>query len=167
MTWGYFTQRRKDWTRGTRMAQRRSLILNGWSNVRHGVVGISENFRRLGLPLYSNLTIRLGFVRSHVIALASREHEGPAPAPACRDLTIDLRPESDEIIYCRDDRHRDHEPDCNVGNQIDWKDELTEIPFRPLMVQDCGDNAHNLSKHLQFAKIARLNRKPFRSGNAT
>src|SRR5256885_4527780 len=96
-----------------------------------------------------------------------RKNESAPSASALRSLAIDLGPEGHKVVDSRDDGHANHEPNRQPSNQIDGKNERTELPPKPTMVENCRDHADDLHHHLQLSQVACLNGKSFRGGNAS
>src|SRR5690242_4268140 len=95
------------------------------------------------------LAIGLGFVGVKIVTLAGKDKGTTSAAPG-GNLAVDFGPECDKVIHRRDDRHQNHEPNREVGDQVDGKDETADIPGKPLMIQDGRYDTYDLNHHFQL-----------------
>src|ERR1017187_9341300 len=80
---------------------------------------------------------------------------------------VDLLPESNEIVDCRNAGDQNSEIDGCDSDPLDWNDEKAELPLIPLVGKDGRDHRHNLDDSLQFAEITGLNGEALRRSDGT
>src|SRR5579871_3352205 len=91
-------------------------------------------------------------------ALATAEDERFA---AIERGAVNLLPEADEVVDCRDRRDENRKVDCGDGDPLDWDDEIAQLPLVPLVREYGGDHRDDLKHCLEFAEFAGLDGESF------